>query len=69
MAEIETDPYPDAALMRQDREFVIKKLGLTEAEFDEIMALPIRRYGDYPNRKVVMDCLLGLYSRLFHHAD
>lgn len=59
-------PYADPELEEQDRTFLIKKLGLTERTFDEIMAAPIRRYEDYPNRKAVMGRLLALYSRLYH---
>jgi hypothetical protein len=32
-----------------DRQFVIKKLGLTEQEFEQIMAAPPKTYWDYPN--------------------
>jgi N-acetyl sugar amidotransferase len=42
------EPICPPDLLRQDKEFVIKKLGLTEAEFDEIMALPPRTFKDYP---------------------
>jgi N-acetyl sugar amidotransferase len=42
-------PVCPPALLREDREFVIKKLGLTEAEFERIMALPPRRFEDYPS--------------------
>ncbi len=46
--EIQKESYP-SDLMEEDREYVIKKLGLTEDEFNEIMNLPIRSYKDYPN--------------------
>lgn len=49
LAEIARPPYADAALEQQDRAFVIKKLGLTEREFEEIMSAAPRRYEDYPN--------------------
>ena len=35
--------------LRRDRVFVAKKLGLTEDEFDEIMALPRKTFWDYPS--------------------
>jgi hypothetical protein len=50
LAEMEKDPYP-AERMREDRNYVIKKLGLTEAEFEEIMAAPVKSFRDYPNNK------------------
>jgi N-acetyl sugar amidotransferase len=42
-------PYASAALLEQDRGYVLKKLGLDEAEFGAIMRAPPRRYADYPN--------------------
>jgi hypothetical protein len=48
LEEIEKEPYP-AALAEQDRRYVIKKLGITEAEFERLMALPKRTFRDYPN--------------------
>ena len=46
LAELTQDPC-DAKLLEQDREFVIKKLGLNENSFDEIMKLPLRTFRDY----------------------
>jgi N-acetyl sugar amidotransferase len=46
LAAIEHPACPPE-LLRQDRDFVIKKLSITEAEFERIMALPTRRFEDY----------------------
>jgi N-acetyl sugar amidotransferase len=48
LAEME-QPAIDAEELRRDRVFVAKKLGLSEAEFDEIMALPRKTFWDYPS--------------------
>jgi hypothetical protein len=48
LEEMKNDPYPEA-MMREDREYVRKKFGLTESEFEQIMALPIKTHHDYPN--------------------
>lgn len=48
LEEVRHDPYP-AGLAEQDRKYVIKKLGLNEREFDELMALPPHSFRDYPN--------------------
>jgi N-acetyl sugar amidotransferase len=48
LAEIRRSPCPEEILVR-DRPFVIKKLGLTEQQFEDIMALPIRSFRDYRN--------------------
>ncbi len=42
-------PTYDPNLQRQDRIYVIKKLGLTEEKFNALMALPIKSFRDYPN--------------------
>jgi len=43
------DPYPSSEMMHEDKEYVIKKLGLSEAEFEELMAAPVKSYREYPN--------------------
>jgi N-acetyl sugar amidotransferase len=40
--------YP-AARLREDKEYVLKKLGLSDAQFAAIMALPVRSHYDYPS--------------------
>jgi len=40
-----------------DKEYVIKKLGLTPESFDAIMSLPAKRHTDYPS-------ILNTYQRL-----
>jgi N-acetyl sugar amidotransferase len=46
LSEIATPPY-DKALLEQDKKFVIKKLGLSEQEFDKIMSEPVRSHKDF----------------------
>lgn len=55
LQELETEPYPED-LQREDRAFVVKKLGLNDAEFQAIMELPPKRFWDYPS-----------YLRIFMH--
>lgn len=47
--EIKKQGYPEQ-LLRQDKEFVLKKLSLTEEAFEAIMKLPRKLFTDYPNR-------------------
>jgi N-acetyl sugar amidotransferase len=49
LAEMEKDPYPSEEMKQSDTAFVIQKLGLTSAEFEELMALPVRSFRDYPS--------------------
>jgi len=57
-------PVYDPGLLQQDKEFVIKKLGLTEGEFEEIMNLPLKTHLDYPNSQFIYKALTGM-ARLF----
>ena len=49
--------------MQSDREFVAKKLDLSLAEFDEILARPNKTYRDYPSNRFIFD-KLGVLVRL-----
>lgn len=56
LAELKTDPYP-AELFQQDKEFVLKKLGLSIGEFDRLMADPVKSHAVYPSN-------MGLFERM-----
>lgn len=43
------EPICDPKLLIQDKQFVVKKLGISEEEFDRIMALPTKTIFDYPS--------------------
>jgi N-acetyl sugar amidotransferase len=45
---IKNEPYPEDE-MERDQEYVIKKLGLTQKEFDEIWNKPNKSFLDYPS--------------------
>jgi hypothetical protein len=48
LAELEKPTYPEA-MQAEDREYVIKKLGITEPELDRIMSAPPKKFEDYPS--------------------
>jgi hypothetical protein len=48
LAEVSRPAYPPDQV-QSDKVFVSKKLGISVEEFDAIMALPKKRYSDYPN--------------------
>ncbi len=48
LRELEREICPEE-LLSEDRQFVIKKLGITEVEFEAIMAAPQRRFVDFPS--------------------
>lgn len=68
LSELKQDAYP-VKLQQEDREYVIKKLGITEPEFDDIMRLPQKSYWDYPSYgKLRKNSLMTLVTSLYRHA-
>ena len=48
LSEMKKEIFPSDKLM-EDKEYVIKKLGLTAQEFEGIMNLPVKKHTDYPS--------------------
>lgn len=48
LEEMKRDIYPPKEI-QEDKEYVIKKLGLTEEEFNKIMLQPVKTFRNYPN--------------------
>lgn len=48
LLELKKDIY-DKDLLRHDKEYVLKKLDLTEDEFTRIMKMPVKQHTDYPS--------------------
>jgi len=63
LKELDQVDYPPE-LEKQDHEFIAKKLGLTVAELDAIVARPPVSHLEYPNSQWAFDFLLGLSDRL-----
>lgn len=55
-------PLYDPSELRIDREFFIKKLGISAEEYDRIMKLPVRSYIEYPNGEDILRKLRVLYK-------
>jgi N-acetyl sugar amidotransferase len=53
LEEITSNTYTDK-LQSEDREYAIKKLGITTDEFAAIMAAPVKSHADYPNLEGVL---------------
>lgn len=66
LAEVRQPPYA-GYMQEEDMDYVLKKLGFSEEEFRQIMALPIRIYHDYPNSlplvKLTRTLNLGRWAR------
>jgi N-acetyl sugar amidotransferase len=48
LAELAKPPYPED-LQASDREYVVKKLDISDEEFERIMRTPPKRFEDYPS--------------------
>jgi hypothetical protein len=57
--KMEKEIHPPDELER-DKQYVIKKLGLSEEEFDKIMSLPAKSYRDYPSSYYLLKALLAV---------
>ena len=57
LTELEAPPY-DPEVQALDKEFVVKKFRLTEAEFDRIMEEPPHRHDEYPTDQKTLNALI-----------
>ena len=64
LKEMEKHPYPDTKLALEDRDYIIKKFGLTEKEFQNIMNSPPKSYKAYPNDEFFIKHFSSLYRVL-----
>jgi N-acetyl sugar amidotransferase len=59
MAELENPPYA-GYMMEEDMEYVLKKFGFTQEEFQSIMTIPARSYKDFPNSERLFKIIRNL---------
>lgn len=62
LEEIAKEDYIGTQLYNEDREFVIKKLGLTKDQFEAIMNLPVKTHYDYPNNSWLLESMPRMYK-------
>mgnify|MGYP001124461392 CR=1 FL=1 len=63
LSELENLPY-DATNINQEKQYVLKKLDISETEFAEIMKAPNKTYMDYPSYYPLLEKVLGKYRNL-----
>ncbi len=63
LKELAGEPY-DPQLAREDTAYIRKKFGLSEAEFEAIMAAPVKSSDDYPNTTKMLTRLRPLVERI-----
>jgi N-acetyl sugar amidotransferase len=63
-----SEPAYSTAMFESDYEYVLKKLGLSQQEFDAIMRLPIKTNRDYPSNDWIFRRLGGLIKKAKSYA-
>jgi len=63
LEELKEPPYPNEAQLEEDKAYIAEKLGLSLAEWDQILALPARSHDEFPSSKwlfMLKTCLVSL---------
>jgi N-acetyl sugar amidotransferase len=61
LKELKSPTYPEEDL-KNDKEFVVRKLGLSEEEFDKIMGSPVKEHGDFKSNDKFLRWLRRFYK-------
>lgn len=61
LQDLKKDPYPSSEMV-EDKSFILKKLGLTESDFEKIMELPVKSHKDYPNNEFLYNWFSGFVA-------
>jgi N-acetyl sugar amidotransferase len=64
LKELEVLPYKNE-VVKQEKEYIAKKLGISVQELERIIELPPRWYTDYPNDEKKLNFIYDLYRSLF----
>jgi N-acetyl sugar amidotransferase len=56
-------PLYSPAELKTDKEYVLKKFGLSEPEFDEIMSLPVKKHEDFKTDKKLKENYMNLLRK------
>lgn len=63
LEEMKKPAYPEG-MLKDDKEYVIKKLGITPEEFEAIMNAPVKSYRDYPNDEKRLKFIYSVYYKI-----
>jgi N-acetyl sugar amidotransferase len=64
LKELNHNPYENAELLRQDLEYIPKKLGISVKEFEKIMLEPTHPHTYYPNDTLIREKLVNFGKKL-----
>ena len=57
------EPLYNSRDLKTDKEYVLKKFGLPESEFDDIMQLPPRKHQDFKTDKQLKESYMNLLRK------
>ncbi|MGQ0829491.1 MAG: N-acetyl sugar amidotransferase [Bacteroidota bacterium] len=63
LEEMKKPAYPEG-MLKEDKEYVIKKLDITDGEFDAIMKEPEKNYTEYSNDEKKLRFIYKVYNKL-----
>lgn len=64
LEELKTKPY-DAVKIEDEKQYIAKKLQISNDEFEKILSLPPKWYWDYPNDKKKLGFIYDTYRKLY----
>jgi N-acetyl sugar amidotransferase len=64
LIELSKPPFTDAKVALE-KEYIAKKLGISEQEFEDILARPAKFYWEYPNDEKRLGFIYDTYRKLF----
>ncbi len=62
--ELKNKPY-NVSSIKEEKEYICKKLNLTLDEFSNIMSLPVKSFKDYPNNQKKLEFIYHVYKKYF----
>ncbi len=68
LEQLELKPY-NVDTLKSEKEYVCKKLGISTAEFEQIMKTPPKIYRDYPNNEKRLEAIYKIYRRIYKKQD
>lgn len=65
--EMQQSSYTEA-MMREDRDLVLKKLGMSREEWDALMAAPVHDHDEYPKSSLLLTRLMSIGQRVLRRS-
>ena len=59
------EPLYTSENLKKDKEYVLRKLGFSEEEFEQLMKLPIKSHYDYKSNEKFLKSLRTIYNKIF----